>query len=217
MMAIGFIWAAFAPLSLVACFSLIYFLTKPIALSKRVRIVVSLAATLLPVLLLWIPARLEFGRVCEVQGKPVILKNVQADGFFLDDSTANSFGMRYLQAEGFLWIEAKSIYHPGKFTRYEINGDKISESEVDKISAKYVLKSQHHQRDSYSDTELVITEIQTGEKLASAHSMIFDGGMVKWVLGGWGVVSCPSALTEAEDFTTMYHLAKLTMRPESGK
>jgi hypothetical protein len=213
-MLFGILWAAFAPLSLVGCFALIFFLTRNARLSKRHRILISFAATIIPVLLLWAPSRIEFARVCKISGTPVILKTIQADGFYLDDSTANSFGMRYLRDEGFRWIEAKSTYHRDKYTRYGISDGKISESEVEKLTARYVLTSHLKEYDSYSDTEFVVADRVTGETLASAHSMHFDGGAARWVLGAWGVASCPSAMTGAEDFQKMYHLAKLTLRSE---
>jgi hypothetical protein len=214
MMLIGIIWAAFAPLVLVGVYALILFLTRKTRLSKRYRIGLAAAVSVLPVLIVWAPKRIEFARVCAANGTPVILKTVSADGFFLDDTTANSFGTRYLYDDGFRWFEAKSIYSREKFTRYEINAGKISESEVEKLTAKYIVTSAWQQRDGYSDTEIIIADRESGEKLASAHSMQFDGGAAKWVLGAWGVASCPSG---SENFRKMYHLAKLTMRPDSEK
>lgn len=210
---IGLLWAALAPISLIILWGLLYKVMKKSKLTRPQRIGLSVGLVAVPVLALWIPARLEYARACQINGAPTILKTAQVDGFFLDDSTANSFGMRYLQEEGFTWMEANSIYNRGKFTRYEKTGDQITQKEIDQLTAQYVLKTEFKEFGSYSDSEMTISDRSTGEKMAWAHSMHFDGGPAKWVLGAWGVSSCPGAWGDSSGFRKMYHLAKDTLRP----
>lgn len=73
---------------------------------------------LAPVGGVWYVDHQAFVRVCQQYGVPVVTRTAQVDGFFLDDGTANSFGMRYLQSEGFQWMEARSIYRRDAFVRY---------------------------------------------------------------------------------------------------
>jgi hypothetical protein len=204
----GLLWSAFAPLTLVLFFFIIFLLTKRTKLTKKFRILIAFASTLIPLLALWLPARIEFSRTCQAQGAPTVAKTALADGFYLDDSTASSFGMRYLQDEGFSWIEAKSIYDPTKFTRYEKNGKAIVSKEINELSARYALINHFEEHEFHKDSQFTIIDRQTGEKLAWAHSFIFDGDPARWLLGGWGVASCPD---DPNEFLKMYHLAKLTL------
>lgn len=210
MILVGFLWSAFAPLSLVIFFFIIFLLTKRTKLSKKFRIVSAFGLTLIPLLALWLPARNEFSQVCQAKGPPTVAKTALADGFYLDDATASSFGMRYLQDEGFSWIETQSLYNPKKFTRYEKNGKEIISKEVDELSARYALINHFEEHKFYKESQMTIQDRQTGEKLAWAHSLIFDGGPARWLLGGWGVASCPD---DPNEFNKMYHLARLTLRP----
>ena len=216
MMFIGLIWAALAPLILVALI---------IALAWRLRrarapsaLLWAMAVVLLPVAAVWWWDRAEFIAVCTGEGKPVIFRKAMAEGVFLNSGTSNSFGMRYLQEEGFLWIEAPSIYQRDAWVRYERsgatgNGGNIKTSEFPVITARYEVREDSSE--PFSHTSLSQTKIIdriSGDVLAKAGSAHFNGGRMKWVLGAWGTRSCPSAMSSPEDFDDYYHLAKKTLR-----
>ena len=120
MMLLGLLWAAAAPLLLLLPAALLAHglqRARP-AWSHRRRRAVAGALTLAAVATLWVPERLHFAQLCTDLGPPRVLQRAQADGIFLDDPTANSFGTRYLYDEGFTWMEARSIYRRDAFTRY---------------------------------------------------------------------------------------------------
>ena len=221
MMLIGILWAAFAPAILIFCACLLSLMLKKMKWLDRFslnekkhrwpRFIVSLVLVMLVPLSVWLPEKKKFDQYCAAHGTPIIFKKEKTDGFFLDDSTANSFGMRYLHEEGFSWIEARSIYNPKEYTRYEKNGGAILEKEIEKITAEFEVKSVFSEKEGISISEMIISRISTGEKLASAANINFDGGWAKWVFGAWGPQSCPSAQSNPEAFKKMYGLAKDTL------
>ncbi|MCA0239295.1 MAG: hypothetical protein LCI02_00430 [Proteobacteria bacterium] len=217
MLLLGFIWVLAAPLLLLLPFALLARLlhrARP-QWPRRARWGLAAALTAAAVLALWLPARLRFAQQCAALGAPHIDARAQADGFFLDDSTANSFGMRYLQEEGFAWIEARSIYRRGGFTRYRKAGERIEEEEIDALTAAYVVKSQREaQPGGISTLRTTVSERASGRVLASAASARFDGGAAKWVLGIFGDAQCPNLTTSAGSaaFRAENHLARDTLR-----
>ena len=221
MMLIGLIWAALAPLILVALiFALAWWL-------RRVRapwaVVWATAAVLLPMMTVWWRDRAEFIGVCNGEGKPVIFRKAMADGVFLNSGTSNSFGMRYLHEEGFSWIEAPSIYRRGAWVRYERSSAKrndrngtsanITTTEIPAITARYEVREDSSQPFGHTSlSQARVIDRVSGEVLSKAGSAQFSGGRMKWVLGAWGARSCPSAMSSPEDFNGYYHLAKQTLR-----
>ncbi|MEQ1515259.1 MAG: hypothetical protein ABL931_02080 [Usitatibacteraceae bacterium] len=224
MMLIGIIWAALAPLVLVALiFALAWWLRR-----ERVRgaVVWAVSVVLLPIAAVWWIDREEFLSVCTGEGKPVIFRKAMTDGVFLNSGTSNSFGMRYLHDEGFSWIEAPSIYKRGSWVRYErdnVNtaadggkgsgGVNITTTEIPSLTARYEVRedsSQPFDHTSLSQTKVI--DRSNGDVMAQAGNAHFSGGRVKWVLGAWGARSCPSAMSSPQDFNDYYHLAKKTLR-----
>jgi hypothetical protein len=216
MMLIGIIWAVFAPLLMLIPIFVVYLAAGwvPVLKSKTRRISFAAAITLSVVFSLWLRASISFDTHCEAIGTPQIFEKRKVDGFFLDDGTANSFGMRYLQDEGFQWMEARSIYNRSGFTRYELTKTGITQKEVDRLTATVEVKSEFSEDSISSTTLLTIKDMQTQKVLARAGNAHFNGGTVRVVLGAWGTRSCPSPLsaTGSEAFNQFYHLAKLTLR-----
>lgn len=209
----GLLWVAFAPVGL-----LLMVVIGRLLLLRRMRArwgwPVAAATVLLPVAALWLQDHADFVRVCDGEGLPVVLRRAAADGVFLNSGTANSFGMRYLQEEGFAWVEAPSIHRRGSWVRYEKTaGESITTTEIDALTARYEVRevfSQPNGHTGLSQTQVI--ERSTGELLAKAGSATFDGGRAKWLLGAWGVRSCPSAMGSPASFNAYYHLAKNTLR-----
>lgn len=215
-MLLGFVWAVAAPLLLLIPVALLTRLLRQRrpAWTPRRRRVVAVGATLAVVLLAWLPGRLRFATLCDELGLPRIEARAAVAGFLLDDSTAHSFGMRYLLEEGFDWIEARSIVRPGGTTRYRKAGDRIEQDEIDQPTAAHVLQSTHESHPGgVSISRQVIRERAGGRVLAQAASARFDGGPAKWVLGAWGSASCPDPVTAEGNrrFQASYHLARDTL------
>lgn len=224
---LGLLWAMAAPLLLLLPWLLVVRVLSAVALpqrlgvgpdrERRVRWATAAALVLAVVLALWLPPRLRFARLCDELGPPRIDAVVQADGFFLDDSTANSFGMRYLHDEGFAWIEARSIYRRDAYTRYTWTPGGIQTQEVEALTARYSVVALHEPSadGDVSVHRLQVLERDSGRVLASAANANFLGGPAKWVLGAYGSAHCPNPISAAggEAFQRNYHLARDTLRP----
>ncbi len=161
----------------------------------------------------------EFVSVCEGVGKPRIFMRGAADGIYLDSPTANSFGMNYVQEQGFAWMEMRSIYDRNKIERVtrDPNGQIRTET-TDIISARYEVRETFEQ--PYPHTGLSMKRVidrQTGTVMAQAGSANFNGGRMQWVLGVYGTRSCPSAMTDSDDFQAYYYLAQRTLRQVTMK
>jgi hypothetical protein len=216
MMLLGFIWAAAAPLSLVVLVAVVAALLR--RGSTRARVLVAALLVLAPVAVIWRIDHAEFEAVCNGEGKPVIFAKDSADGIFLNSGTANSFGMRYLQEEGFAWVEAPSIYHRGSWVRYQRDTASqgqgaIQSIEIPAITARIEVREEFSTPLAHTGlAQTKIVDRQSGRLLAQAGSASFSGGRMRWVLGAWGASSCPSAMRSPTDFTEYYHLAKRTLR-----
>ena len=212
MMLLGLIWAALAPLSLACLVLLLAWLMRKAGLPRAYLLATLLVLT--PVAALWYADRSAFMRVCEGEAKPVVYRHAKADSLFLNSGTANSFGMRYLQEEGFSWIEAPSIYQRNAWVRYT-RGESgtITTTEIPAITARYEVQEDFSQPHDHTGlTQIKIIDRNNGELIAQAGSATFSGGRAKWVLGAWGIKSCPSAMSSPEQFNDFYHLAKKALR-----
>jgi hypothetical protein len=213
---IGLLWAIAAPLLLLMPVALLAWLLgrwRP-AWPRRRRWGLAAAATAALVALSWLPQRLQFAALCDGLGPPRIEARAAVAGFFLDDGTANSFGMRYLHDEGFDWIEARSIYRRDAYTRYRKVDGRIEQQEIDHLTAAHVFTSTHERLPGGVQVHRqFIRERASGRLMAQAASANFDGGTAKWVLGAWGSASCPNPVTTAGSaaFQATYHLARDTL------
>jgi hypothetical protein len=89
----------------------------------------------------------------------------------------------------------------------------ILTTEVEALTARYELRedfSEPFLHTSLSQTKVIDRE--TNEVMAKAGSATFSGGAMKWVLGAWGMQSCPGAFASPETFNAYYHLARDTLR-----
>ena len=223
MMLVGLLWAGLAPLSLALLAWAVHRQLVQRLLINRYALpgihgrrgwVLAWALVLLPVVLLWWLDWRQFDALCSSEASARILQRAKADLIFLNSRTANSFGQRYLQDEGFAQVEAPSIYRRDGFVRYERDASgTVKATESDALTARYEVRevfSQHHGHTGVNRTEVV--DRQTGQVMASAGSASFDGGRVKWVLGAWGSARCPSAFSNPQGFNAHYHLARDTLR-----
>jgi hypothetical protein len=217
MMALGLLWAIFAPLSLIALIVGLGALFRLLG-RNRVNFVAALgvaaAIVLVPVSVVWRVDRQAFAELCRVEGAPVIRETAKADGFLLVSGTSNSFGMRYLQSEGFDWMEADDIYRRGEWVRYVKDGaGQIATVKIAAPTALYEVRETFEKPTGASGLSRTnVIERATGRELARGASLTFDGGRLKWVLGAWGVASCPEARTDPDAFNAWYHLARNTLR-----
>ena len=186
------------------------------AVSRPVRRAASFGLPFLIVAVLWWGDRSEFDEQCASLGRSIVHETRSVDGIFLDDSTANSFGMRYLQEEGFQWMEARSIYARNRFTRYERDGPEIRSREVDVISASVAVTATHVRLSPWTSAQRVtITNRSTDRCWRRRHKPISTGTSVP-PAGGMGIWFVPGSCFIGDgsiEFNRFYHLARLTLRP----
>ena len=229
-MLFGIIWAVIAPVILLLPFWAVVRILGTMGLPDRVLANWShstlflmrgaLAAVLVlgPVAVVWQLDHQDFVKVCQQQGMPVITRTTKAEGFFLDDGTANSFGMRYVQGEGFQWREARSIYKRDSFVRYTRAADgTISEVPQPAITARYSVIGSYNQ--PYAHTSVVSTRVidtqatEGAKEMARAAMVHFNGGRLQWVLGIYGADSFPSVMSDSPTWNDAYHLVRNTLSP----
>jgi hypothetical protein len=218
MMLLGIVWAMGAPVLILLIGAILYRASSRFfpATSRPIRSAASFGLPFLIVAALWWGDRAEFDAQCASLGRSIVHETRLVDGIFLDDSTANSFGMRYLREEGFQWMEARSIYARNRYTRYERVGSDIRSREVDAISASVAVTATDARLSPWTSVQRVtITDRLTGQVLATAALAYFNGGRAYWLLGSWGSGTCPDlASSEGSiEFNRFYHLARLTLRP----
>jgi len=209
---IGIIWAAFAPLLLVAAIAALGFALRRRGVARALLIAAALVVA--PVATVYWLERAEFRQICEDAGRAVIHAKARAEGILLTSGTANSFGMRYLHEEGFAWVEMRDVYRRGGWARVTRETDgKITTAPIDTPTARYEVRETFEQpRPSVGLTVTQVIDRESGAELARAANGHFDGGRVKWVLGAYGVSSCPSAFSDSDGFRRFYHLARETLR-----
>lgn len=225
-MALGLLLAVLGPLLLLLPLALLYFLFKRTGLGARLgwsadnarllHLALATAPVLGAVLATYLPGRFEFERLCEALAEPRIVEKVRADGFFLDDLTASSFGQRYLNEEGFAWFETHDIYRRGRFVRYRKSGGDVVTEPVSALTARYAVKSGVEVRpDSIHVARTAIIERVSGKLLAEAHSVIYHGGKLGMVLGVYGMSNCPNPVTPEgrRQFNLYYHLVREVLGP----
>ena len=157
------------------------------------------------------PGRLEFNRLCEELAEPRIRERVQVDGFLLMDTTADSFGRRYLTEEGFRWFETPVLGRPEQFRRFRREGDQVVIEKIEDVTARYRLASLHEERAyGIKHHRTVIGEISSGRALAESDSLTYMGGPLGMFLGIYGMSTCPSPITPegSRQFNLGYHLAR---------
>ena len=216
MFLIGLIWAALAPLLLLIPIGLLCVLSMRTPLAQQAWFVrwrkwVCTAAVLLPVTTVWCLDRTDFQDICAANTTLKITRHEKAKGFYLNDSTANSFGMRYVEQEGFDWFEAVDYRDRSKFVRYSRDGNVIQTETVPDIQARFEVRSEFTQHNPYVTLSITrILDRDTGTELAHAGLGQFSGGRLMWLLGAWGTASCPTPGTQ--DWSNAYHLAKLVLQ-----
>ena len=144
MMLFGFLWAAFAPLLLLAAWAGLAWLLRRFAPGRfgwRGALLLSAVVLGAPLGWIWRQDAEAFQALCRAEGATVIREKAQADGILLTSGTSNSFGMRYLHSEGFAWMESNDIYKRGGFVRYARNDKgEIATTKIDVPTARYEVR-----------------------------------------------------------------------------
>jgi len=223
-MGLGILLVIFGPLLLIVPMAVVYWLlarSNPVARfgwpKGTPRFAYAMTAALSVLLVVgatYLPGKLEFNRLCESLAEPRLIERARADGFFLDDSTADSFGMRYLRDEGFAWFETRDIYKRDGYARYRKEGEKIVRESVSELTAPYTVQSTFEKRSlGIQVNRVAVTERASGKLLAEAHSVTYHGGPLSLLLVLYGLSSCPSVHTQqgSRQFNAYYHLARDTL------
>lgn len=221
MMLVGLLLAVLGPLLLLLPIALLYFLFKRLGLgahlglspvnARLLHLAAAAIAVLGVVLATYLPGRLEFERLCGELAEPRILERVRAEGFFLDDLTANSFGQRYVLEEGFAWFETHDIYKRGQFVRFRKSDGKVLIEPVAEPRARHTVKSGTEVRgNGIHVSRTAVSERASGRLLAEAHSVTYHGGPLGMVLGVYGLSHCPNPVTAegSRQFNLYYHLVR---------
>lgn len=229
--AAGLLLAIFGPLLFIVPVAACYVLFRRIGLARRfgitqrgaqqaAHLLAALAVVAVIVAVTWIPGRLEFARLCSELAEPRIHARAKADGFYLDDLTANSFGRRYVLEEGFAWMEARDIYRRDGHVRYRRQGDQVVSEPIGVLTAAYVVRSGVEVRaQTIHVARTEIAERSTGKILAEAHSVIYHGGPLGLFLGVYGSRHCPDPATVAgsRQFNAYYHLVREVLGGKSAE
>jgi len=167
---LGILWAVTAPLLLLIPAGLLVALLSITGWSRHARMAIAAGLVILTVGTVWWHDYQKFVSICEGAGKPRIMTRAFADGIFLDSPTANSFGMGYVQEQGFAWMEMKSIYDRTKIVRVTREPDgQLRTDPTDTIHARYEVRETFEQ--PYPHTGLSMKRIidrTTGAIMAQA-------------------------------------------------
>jgi hypothetical protein len=220
--AAGLLLSIFGPLAFLVPVALLYYVLRRARFAQRLGIarpgaqqaahlLCALGLVAVAILLSWMPGRLEFAKLCDELAEPRIHARVKVDGFYLDDLTANSFGMRYLHDEGFAWMEARDIYRRDGYVRYRKDGKGIATDPVPTLTATHKVRSGVDVRaNGIHVARTEISDRTSGKVLAEAHSVIYHGGPLGILLGVYGLATCPDPVTADgnRQFRAYYHLAR---------
>lgn len=194
MLAIGFLWAALAPVLVLLAIALLAHVLKRFFGVRRYW-VAALLGFLLPVAAMYALDRRHFKQVCE-QGEPVgLFKKASADGFVLTSQTANSFGTRYLHDDGFKFFETLDYMQGYRgWARYALDAErKIVTSRIPGPTARYEVREEHKSLPGTISIQTVtVLDRETGEVLARARDGSYMGGRMSLFLGAWGSARCAS-------------------------
>lgn len=221
MMLAGLLLALFGPLLLFLPLAVLYVLLGRAGLGARLGLSpanarllhLSLAAAVVfgTVLASYLPGRIAFERLCRELAEPRIYDRTRVEGFFLDDTTADSFGLRYVGEEGFAWFETHDIRKRGHFVRYRRSNGEVTIEPAIEPKADHAVKSTTEVRaDTLHVSRTAVIERASGRLLAEAYSVAYHGGPLGWVLGVYGLSHCPDPATAegGRQFDRYYHLAR---------
>ena len=207
----GLLWAAFAPVLIVVAVALTALALR--RFGRRRAWGAAAALVLLPIIFVHWTDRRAFAALCAELGEPVIHAKASADGILLSSPTANSFGYRYVQSEGFDWMEIADIYRKAPYVRVSRVADgKLAETPTEAPPARYEVPETYEARPSAGGSTTIVRDRETGAELARGADATFDGGRARWLLGAWGVSSCRTAAADPASFNAWYHLARNTLR-----
>lgn len=229
---IGVILAILGPFLLLPLLYLTYRLvTLPLArLALRSDVTrggVRAAAFLLAVLLLagvlavsYFPGKFEFDRVCAEFGSPRIAERVMVDGYWREPLLP--FQAREILDRGpFRFIEGPAQGKTGEVVRYHLAEDGTVRMEgVEKAVSRFGVRlTTESLKGGVLITRKLIFDRSTGRELASAASLVYEGGPLSLLLGPWGMSSCPDPRTAqgSRDFKSFYHLETLVLGKTGGE
>ncbi len=142
----------------------------------------------------FVPGRQRLLALCAELEPPLILKQVQADGFFHD--SLHPFQARELLDRGqFAFIEAPDPYHAKVYLRFtRAAGGGIQETTIARPASEYWVRVQRTELgyDLHRTDKTVLT-FPKGERLAQATIIHFEGGPLSGLLGGFARRQCPNA------------------------
>jgi hypothetical protein len=207
---LGVLLALAGPLLLIPLVWLLYrFALKPFFGSwwKALTVAAGLVALLLAAT--YFPGKQAFDRMCAAEGEPEIKRRVKALGFFRSEMFPYE-AVLYITQNGFQFVEAPDPYRENVTIRYSLaaNGE-VRQDETETLRSEYgVRKTYELLEGGVSKSEKVVYELESGEEVAHASELVYQGGPLAVFLGTFGLASCPNPRTPkgARDFQIYYDL-----------
>ena len=205
---LGVLLALAGPLLLIPVVWLIYrFALRPFFGSRSKALTVATGLVALLLASTYFPGRQAFDRMCAAEGAPVIQRRVTAFGFFRSEMFPYE-AVLYITQNNFQFIEAPDPYRKDVTIRYTLaSTGEVRQAETETLRSQYgVRKTYELLEGGVSKTEKVIYELESGEELAHASELVYQGGPLAVFLGTFGLTSCPNPRTPegARDFRIFY-------------
>jgi hypothetical protein len=162
----------------------------------------------------YIPGKISFERLCDEEGMPIIRRRTRTDGYFR--TRLFPYEAQSILAQGpFRFIEGPNPYEQGSYVRYELDPEgAVQEQDVDAPTADCEVEKEFEQAPwGIHVTRKTIRDRRSGEELAKAASIVYQGGPLWLFFGSYAMDSCPDASSadEEKNFDTFYNLERIVL------
>ena len=207
---LGVLLAVVGPILLIPVIWLLYrFVLKPFFGSRWQAVAVAVAVVVLVLAATYFPGKEGFDRMCAEEGSPVVTRRVKAFGFFRTEMFPYE-AVLYITQNGFRFVEAPDPFRKGVTIRYSLapNGEVRQDDAAVPQSVYGVRKTYEMLAGGVAKTEKVIYVLHSGEELARASELVYQGGPLAVFLGTFGLETCPDPHSEegAREFRIFYAL-----------
>lgn len=161
-----------------------------------------------------LPGHYQFLAQCSEHQRPQVATRVQVDGFYRTAALAYE-AAEDLRDGRFHFIEAPDPYRAGVELRYSLDSSgAMHRVEIEERQSKFGVSTTYTTPSpGLSVHQKQIFELQSGNIIAEAASLTYDGGPLSWLLGSYAMESCPDPATAqgSENFRIYYDLGPLVL------
>jgi hypothetical protein len=162
----------------------------------------------------YIPGKISFERLCDEEGVPVIHRRTRTDGYFR--TSIFPYEAQSILAQGpFRFVEGPDPYKQGSYVSYESDPDgPVQERDVDAPTADYEVEKEFEQAAwGILVTRKTIRDRRSGEELAKAANITYQGGPLSLFFGTHAMDSCPDVRSPdgSTNFETFYNLERIVL------